>query len=429
MEKPKTSCKMIKWDIKIGEFDMEYRPRTTVKAQALADFLQEMMHPEAELGAWLLHVDGYYSAKPSVGPGIVLTNPKGEDLEVAVRFGFRVSNNEAEYEALVRGMCVAVNLGVKSLRAYSDSMLTSGQWRFQGKRRENGKICEYSGRIGQTVHFITLAFWGRDVLVLNEGADWRNDILNYLAKSILPEEKERHLIQARALGYYLIGGVLYKRAFSQPFLKCLSKEEGAYVLHELHEGACGSHGGSRLLAQKARRAGYFWPGLKEDAQKVVKTCEKCQKHGPLIHKPAELLGVMSSPYPFAKWGIDIVGPFLMASRQKKFLVVAVDYFSKWVEAEPLAKITEDNIMDFMWNFIVSQYGWPRDLVSDNGTQFHGKRIRSWLAGIKVTHHFTSVAHPQANGHVEVTNRTLVRGLKARLERAGGGWVDELQSVL
>ncbi|KAK6163313.1 hypothetical protein DH2020_000177 [Rehmannia glutinosa] len=138
---------------------------------------------------------------------------------------------------------------------------------------------------------------------------------------------------------------------------------------------------------------------------------------------------MSSPCPFAKWGIDIVGPFPRASGQRKFLIVAVDYFSKWVEAEPVAKISESQIRSFIWKNLVSRYGWPRDLISDNGTQFQDRKIRKWLAEMKVRQHFTSVAHPQANGQVEVTNPSIVKGIKARLERAGGGWVDEPHSVL
>lgn len=88
----------------------------------------------------------------------------------------------------------------------------------------------------------------------------------------------------------------------------------------------------------------------------VKKCVKCQLHGPLIHLPAEEMMIVSTPYPFAQWGIDVVGPFPMASGQRKFLVVAVDYFSKWVEAEPLAKITGKKIMRFIWtNMRMAKY--------------------------------------------------------------------------
>ncbi|KAK6146402.1 hypothetical protein DH2020_020271 [Rehmannia glutinosa] len=334
-------------------------------------------------------------------------DPK-QDGSKSATFGALLVGDDAS-RARGRGMALAcrqIFLGDRVWGRHSVNQSEEGRFRVGSKRRSPGrKIKAYhlskitSSAADCSTRTITVlsdntCLLGKEILVFNKEVDYRNDIRTYLTNAILPEEKiKASRIQARALGYCLIGGVLYKRAFSQPYLRCLSKEEGAYVLQELHEGACGSHGRSRLLAQKARKAGYFWPGLKEDAQKVVRTCEKCQKHGPLIHRPTELLGVMSCPCLFVKWGIDIVGPFPMALRQRKFLVVVVDYFSKWVLAEPLPKITEDNIMGFIWNYIVSRYGWPRDLVLDNGTQFQGRRIRGWLEGMKVKPHFTSVEHP------------------------------------
>ncbi|XP_075481144.1 uncharacterized protein LOC142521856 [Primulina tabacum] len=133
--------------------------------------------------------------------------------------------------------------------------------------------------------------------------------------------------------------------------------------------------------------------------------------------------------PFDQWGMDIVGPFPVARAQKKFLLVAMDYFSKWVEAEPLAKITEQEVLKFLWKNIVCQFAVPRRLISDNGRQFQGKEITSWCREMKITQSFTSVAYPQANGKIEVVNRILVQALKIRLQGKGKDWVEELPSVL
>ncbi|KAL0454554.1 UNVERIFIED_CONTAM: hypothetical protein Slati_0794600 [Sesamum latifolium] len=137
------------------------------------------------------------------------------------------------------------------------------------------------------------------------------------------------------------------------------------------------------------------------------------------------LTTMLSPCPFRQWGIDIVGPFPLAAGQRKFLLVAVDYFTKWVEAEPLARITEGEVMKFIWKNIICRFGIPRKIISDNGRQFQGQKIQEWCQEQR----FTTVAHPQANGQVEVTNRILVQGIKRRLERVGGNWAEELTSVL
>ncbi|KAL0361476.1 UNVERIFIED_CONTAM: hypothetical protein Sradi_3832100 [Sesamum radiatum] len=162
------------------------------------------------------------------------------------------------------------------------------------------------------------------------------------------------------------GGMLYKKSFTHPLLRCLSQEEGLHVLKEIHDGCCGSHFGTWALANKALRAGYFWPIMKQDARYLVNKCKKCQKHATLIHQPAEPLNVMLSPCPFSQWGMDIVGPFPLAPGQKKFLLVAIDFFTKWVEAEPQARIMEEEVMKFIWKNIICHFGLPRELISDNG---------------------------------------------------------------
>ncbi|KAL0462271.1 UNVERIFIED_CONTAM: hypothetical protein Slati_0114700 [Sesamum latifolium] len=127
--------------------------------------------------------------------------------------------------------------------------------------------------------------------------------------------------------------------------------------------------------------------------------------------------------------MDIVGPFPLASEQRKFLLVAIDYFTKWVEAEPLARITKWKLMKFIRKNIICHFGLPRELISDNGRQFQGQRIQDWCAGLHIKQRFTSVTHPQANAQVEVTNRILVQGIKKRLDRVEGNWVEEFTSVL
>ncbi|KAL0463347.1 UNVERIFIED_CONTAM: hypothetical protein Slati_0222300 [Sesamum latifolium] len=176
-----------------------------------------------------------------------------------------------------------------------------------------------------------------------------------------------------------------------------------------------------MLANKAFRAGYFWPTMKQDTIRLVSKCERCQKHSSLIHQPAEPLTTMLSPCPFMQWGMDIVGPFPLAASQRKFLLVAIDYFTKWVKVEPLAHIIEGEVIKFIWKNIVCHFGIPREIISDNGRQFQGRRIQEWCQGLHIRQKFTTVAHPQANGQVEVTNRILVQGIKRRLERVGGNW--------
>ena len=135
-------------------------------------------------------------------------------------------------------------------------------------------------------------------------------------------------------------GTLYKRGFSTPILKCIGKEDANYVLREVHEGICGNHIGARTLAAKILRQGYYWPTMIKDATELVKKCKTCQKHAQISHLPSERLTSITSPWPFQLLGLDILGPLPIGKGQCKFIVVGVDYFTKWVEAEPLAMITE-----------------------------------------------------------------------------------------
>ncbi|KZV35137.1 hypothetical protein F511_06843 [Dorcoceras hygrometricum] len=270
----------------------------------------------------------------------------------------------------------------------------------------------------------------QNIFCAQEEPSWKDDIINYLKHGTLPTDRaEARKLRMRAARFTIIDGELYKRGYSQPYLKCLTPSNAEYVLREIHEGICGNHSGGRSLAGKALRQGYFWPTMKHDAVELAKHCRACQEHANLHHQPATLLQPLATPLPFAQWGMDLVGPFPQATGQRKFLIVAVDYFTKWVEAEPLARISEREVIKFLWQNVVCRFGIPQALISDNGTQFSGSKVKEWCRQLSIKQFFTSVGNPQANGQTEVTNRTLVHHLKVRLGNAKGKWVDELPSVL
>ena len=184
---------------------------------------------------------------------------------------------------------------------------------------------------------------------------------------VFPDEKEAaRKLKVQAVRFVLIEDVLYKRGFSRLYLRCLGTEKVDYVMREVHEGICGNHSGSRSLVHKLVRAGYYWPTMQKDTEAYVKTCNKCQRFSNIIRQSIEELTPITAPWPFAQWGLDIMRQFLIAVRQLKFLVVGIDYFTKWVEAGALATITEKNVWGFFWRCIICRFGIPRVLVSDNG---------------------------------------------------------------
>ena len=130
-------------------------------------------------------------------------------------------------------------------------------------------------------------------------------------------------------------------------------------------GGCESHSGARIMVAKVLRVGYLWSTVQSDCSKYMK-CTECQEYGPLSHLKPETLHNMVSPWLFAIWGMNIIDPFSPSKGQTKFLLVGVDYFTKWIEVEPLASISTKNVQNFVWRCIVCWFEVPRTIITDNG---------------------------------------------------------------
>ena len=192
----------------------------------------------------------------------------------------------------------------------------------------------------------------------------------YLADEILSlEPAEARKIKKNSSKYTLIDGKLFRPEFTHPILVCVDGEQCMRIMVELHKGICGSNIGGRSLSSKAIRVGYYWPTMREDCTRYAQRCKQCQQHADWHKAPSAELTSIYNPWPFHTWGIDILGPFPLAVRHMKYLVVAIEYFTKWIEAEPVSQITTHKIQHFVWKNIVCRFGIPKKLVSDNGTQF------------------------------------------------------------
>ena len=110
-------------------------------------------------------------------------------------------------------------------------------------------------------------------------------------------------------------------------------------------------------------------------------------------------------------------------------MVGTDYFTKWVEAEPLANIRDVDVKRFIWKNIVTRFGTPHTLISDNGFQFDSKAFRQYYSDLGIKNRYSTPAYPQGNGQVEAVNKVIVNGLEKRLDDAKGKWVEELPHVL
>ncbi|GKV44764.1 hypothetical protein SLEP1_g51920 [Rubroshorea leprosula] len=146
-------------------------------------------------------------------------------------------------------------------------------------------------------------------------------------------------------------------------------------------------------------------------------------------KPAEELTNLVAPWPFAQWGLDLLGPFMKGVGGVTHLIVGVDYFTKWVEARPLSSLTSKKVEDFVFSSIICRYGILYQIVADNGTQFNCFSFRDFCSSYGIKLQFTSVYHLESNGMVESINKVILEGIKPRLELHKARWADELNNVL
>ena len=258
-----------------------------------------------------------------------------------------------------------------------------------------------------------------------------NSIIQFLKEDILPEERSKaDKVRRKATRFWLSKNQkLYKCSFSGPYLLCVHLEMTESLLEELHEGIYESHTGGRSLAHRAITQGYWWPNMQKEAQEYVKKCDQCQRFALNIHQPGGILNPLSSPWPFAQWGLYIMGPFSKAMGNKRYLLVGIDYFTKWVEAEPLANIRDVDAKRFVWKNIVTWFGIPHALISDIGLQFDKKAFRNYCDELGITNRYSTPVYPQGNGQAKTVNKVIVNGLKKRLDDIKGKWVEELPHVL
>jgi hypothetical protein len=271
------------------------------------------------------------------------------------------------------------------------------------------------------------------VFYIRETPSWAEPFSNYLITGDLPQdEAEARQLQRRAQAYTIINCELYKPSVSGIFQKCIEPEEGLELLREIHQGECGHHASSRALVAKAFRHGFYWPTDLKDAEQLVKHCNGCQRFSKHRNTPAAALKTIPLTWPFVVWGLDMVGPFKIAPRGLTHLLVAVDKFTKWIEEKPIKKLDGSSTIKF-FNEIITRYGVPHSIITDNGTNFAKGVFVEYCGQKGIRLDLASVAHPQTNGQLEKANGLILAGIKPRLveplERSAGCWVEELPSVL
>ncbi|XP_019240297.1 PREDICTED: uncharacterized protein LOC109220284 [Nicotiana attenuata] len=437
MTRPVLSGRLARWSILFNQYEITYTPQKAVKGQALANFLADHPLPAEwelsdefldedvlfieELPPWTLLFDGS-ARRNCAGADVVLISPERQVLPFSFVLGETCSNNAAEYQALIVGLKMALEMKILMLEIYGDSKLIINQLlgNYEVKKEDLLPYHEYASGLLEKFDRVFLNHVPREenrkadalanlatTMVLGENEstkvyvchrwviprlldlqvneshhtsvrvieeeDWRQPLIEYLEHGKLPEDpRQRTDIKRRAPRFIFYKETLFRRSFEGLFLRYLDKEEARQAMEEAHSGSCGAHQSGPKLHFRIKRMGYYWATMVKDCMDYAKRCQACQFHANYIHQPPEPFHPTVASWPFDAWGLDVVGPLPKSSMGHMYILAATDYFSKWAEAVPLKEVKKETVVDFIKSYIIFRYGIPRYIITDNGTPFDNK---------------------------------------------------------
>jgi hypothetical protein len=248
------------------------------------------------------------------------------------------------------------------------------------------------------------------------------NLYNYLLSQQIPNQFSRQQMQQlikQSENYCIQHELLYKKdkKSSATLYRVIHKDELPALLYMMHNNPTSGHFATDAMFQKIRTR-YYWPQYYEDIRKYVESCDSCQRRG--RSKTNNLLHPIPVHSPFYQIGIDFVGPLPRTKRGKKYIIVAMDYLTKWPEARAVSEATAEVTAQFIYEQIICQHGCPQIILSDRGTHFNNNTIKALMEKFKVNHLLSTPYHPQTNGLVERFNRTLCESL-ARLSLKNNDW--------
>ncbi|GJW11906.1 reverse transcriptase domain-containing protein [Tanacetum coccineum] len=220
----------------------------------------------------------------------------------------------------------------------------------------------------------------------NQSTPWFADIANYhagnfLIKGMSTQQKRKFFKDIKH--YFWDDPYLFRTCADQIIRRCVFGQEALEILKACHEGPTGGHHSANITARKVFDAGFFWPTIYKDAYELIKSCDACQRQGKISHRDEMPQNAIQVCEIFNVWGIDFMGPF-PSSRGNKYILVAVDYLSKWVEAKALPTNDARVVVKFLKS-IFSRFGAPRAIISDRGTHFCNDKFDKVMSKYGVTH--------------------------------------------
>jgi hypothetical protein len=377
-------------------------------------------------------------------------------FEFAIPIQPTVTNNQAECEALLRGLQYLKEAKAISFEIFGDSELVikqlNGQYECRNDilrnyyeeckeilksfqlvilqhipKENNGEANRLaqsaSGyRENQEVFAIDVYSFGSDLAE----DDWRKEIADYLEN---PSQKVSRKLRYKAIKFVLLDGRLYYKSLDGVLLQCLGQEGAKRMMSEVHDG-CVEHISrltelSGLLGKLDVIGRRCWKIALKTTKgvKIVKSLE-------IFRVPALALNPIIKPWPFRGSGIDLIGqmnpPY---SKGNKFVLLATDYFIKWVEAIPLKKVTSEKMIEFVKEHIIYRFGIPQTITTDQGTQFTSSEFRDFAESMGIRLLNSSPYYAQANGQAEASNKIMIKIIQEKIDQKPRRWHSVLNEAL
>nr|GFA94596.1 reverse transcriptase domain-containing protein [Tanacetum cinerariifolium] len=264
----------------------------------------------------------------------------------------------------------------------------------------------------------------------SQSTPWFADFANYhagnfIVKGMSSQQKNKFFKDVKH--YFWDDPQLFTICADQIIRRCVSGQEAVDILKACHSGPTRGHHGPNYTARKVLDSGFYWPTINRDVQNLVKNCDVCQRQGKISQRDEMPQNFIQVCEIFDIWRIDFMGPF-SSSRGNKYILVAVNYPSKWVEAKALPTNDSRVVCKFLKN-LFTQFGAPRAIISDRGTHFCNDQFTKVMQKYGVTHRLATPYHPQTSGQVEVSNRDLKRILERAVGENRASWSDKLDDAL
>ncbi|KAM1160977.1 hypothetical protein ACFX2H_000138 [Malus domestica] len=278
---------------------------------------------------------------------------------------------------------------------------------------------------------IVETFLDEQLLSIKVSEPWYADLVNFLVSKRIPSTFTRHQcdkLRHDARFYVWDDPYLWKFCPDQIVRRCVHDSEFRSILSFCHTYACGGHFGTQRTALKVLQCGFYWPSIFKDARTFCLTCDKCQRTGNISARDQMPQVSILNVEIFDVWGIDFMGPF-PSSNGFMYILLAVDYVSKWVEAKATRTNDSKVVANFIRTNIFARFGMPRVIISDGGSHFCNRTIEALLRKYNVNHKVSTPYHPQTNGQAEVSNREIKQILEKTIGPTRKDWSWRLEDAL